>query len=148
MATPYDVVPGERAGTATFRLMPSDDPASGPSTGTVEVAAGGRALTVTYTWTHPDDGEQTGTLLLGVADAGGDVTAGWVDTWHQPDVVALRGHATPVGAVVGYEYGDGWRWEVELEVADGVPQLVMRNLVPSHDGGPATAYEVSRTSWA
>lgn len=147
MPTPYGVVTGPRTGTATFQLMSSDDPAAGPSSGSVEDAAGGRGVTVAYTWNHPDDGQQAGTLLLGVPGEGGSVAAGWVDGWHQPDVVALAGHATDTGAVVGYEYAPGWRWEVELEVVDGAPQLVMRNLVPDDEDGPGTSYEVMRTAW-
>lgn len=148
MPAPYDVVTGPRSGTASFRLMSSDDPAHGPSAGSVELAAGGRAVTVAYTWTHPEDGEQGGTLLLGVPGEDGTLTAGWVDSWHQPDVVALSGRATDTGAVAGYEYAPGWRWEVVLEVVDGTPQLVMRNLVPDGEDGPGASYEVTRTSWA
>jgi hypothetical protein len=50
--------------------------------------------------------------------------------------------------VVGYEYAPGWRWEVELEVADGVPVLVMRNVVPDREDGPGATYEVTRSSWS
>jgi hypothetical protein len=148
MTTPYGVTPGPREGTATFRLMPTDDPASGTSGATVDVAAGGRALLLSYTWEHPQDGAQSGTLLLGVPDETGRVGAGWVDSWHQPGVAALTGTVTAAGAVVGYEYAPGWRWEVELEVADGVPVLVMRNVVPDREDGPGATYEVTRSSWS
>ena len=148
MTTPYGVTPGPREGTATFRLMPTDEPAIGASGATVDVAAAGRALVLSYTWEHPQDGAQSGTLLLGAPDEEGRVSAGWVDSWHQPGVAALTGTGTDAGAVVGYEYAPGWHWEVELEVADGVPVLVMRNVVPEREDGPGATYEVTRSSWS
>ncbi len=145
--TPHGVTPGPRSGTATFRLMPDDGFATGASRADVRVAASGRALSLDYTWTHPEDGEQAGSLLLGVPGEDGAVSAGWVDSWHQPDVIALAGRGSAGGAVVGYEYAPGWHWEVELVVSEGLPCLVMRNVVPEREDGPASTYEVSRSEW-
>ena len=148
MTMPYGVEPGPRSGTATFRLMPTDDFATGASTVTASAVAGGRALELAYTWTHPEDGEQSGLLLLGVPTDDGEVAAGWIDAWHQQTVVALAGRATETGALVEYEYAPGWHWELVLEVARGVPCLVMRNVVPADGERQAAAYDVSRTAWS
>jgi hypothetical protein len=145
--TPYGVTAGSRTGTATFRLMPDHELATGTSTVDVLLVARGRALSLAYTWTHPEDGEQAGTLLLGVPGDDGAVHAAWVDSWHQPDVVALAGARTDTGARVGYEYAPGWHWEIELEVSGGRPALVMRNVVPEHDDAPGSTYDVTRTDW-
>ena len=148
MSTPYGVTTGSRSGTATFRLMPDDDVATGASTVTVSAVAGGRALELAYTWAHPEDGEQSGLLLLGSPDADHAVTAAWVDTWHQQSLTSLAGLTTVTGARVGYEYAPGWLWEIELEVSDARPTLVMRNVPPEREAGPDGAYEVARTSWS
>ncbi len=146
-ALPYDVPAGTVTGTAGFRLLATDDLAVGGSRLDAADAARGRAVRLDYTWTHPDDGEQAGTLLLGVPGEDGTVSAGWVDSWHQPDSAHLAGTGGARGATVGYEYAPGWRWEVELQVSDGVA-LVMRNIVPEHDDGPAATYDVMRAAWS
>ena len=94
MTTPYDVPLGDGAGSYAFRLLPDDHFDEGASTVAVDAAASGRAVLVSYTWVHPVDGPQTGTLLLGVPGEDGAVSAAWVDSWHQRDVVALTGTGT------------------------------------------------------
>lgn len=148
MTTPYDVPLGDGAGSYAFRLLPDDDFDEGTSTVAVDDAASGRAVLVTYTWTHPADGPQTGTLLLGVPGDDGAVSAAWVDSWHQRDVVALTGMSTPTGAVVGYEYAPGWTWEIEVVVVDRSLSMVMRNGVPESDDGPAARYDAMRGIWS
>lgn len=133
-----------RTGTCAFRLMPTDELTEALSSLVVEEVAAGRATLLTYTWWHPQDGEQTGTLVLGVPGDDGTVTASWVDSWHQPDVVLLTGR----DGVVGYEYAPGWRWEVEVAAADGVVSMVMHTIVPERDGEPAVRYDVMRASWS
>ena len=147
MTTPYDVPLGDGAGSYAFRLLPDDDFDEGTSTVAVDAAASGRAVLVSYTWVHPADGPQTGTLLLGVPGEGGAVSAAWVDSWHQRDVVALTGTSTPTGAVVAYEYAPGWTWEIEVVIVDGSLSMVMRNGVPESDDGPAARYDAMRGSW-
>ena len=147
--TPYGVRTGELSGTATFRMMPTDDVATDPSGATVTSSADGRALSVAYWWTHPEDQRRhEGHLLLGVPADDGEVAAAWIDAWHQQTVVALSGRATETGALVGYEYAPGWHWELVLEVTEDVPCLVMRNVVPADGERQAAAYEVSRTAWS
>ena len=70
MTGPWSGVVGSAAGQVRrgeggFRLMPGDEMAAGEASATVEAPAGGYALTLTYTWTHPDDGLQDGVLLAG-----------------------------------------------------------------------------------
>lgn len=145
---PYDAPAGRWSGTAAFRLMPTDDLADGASTLEVADAAHGRALRLDYTWVHPADGEQAGTLLVGAPAEDGTVSAGWVDSWHQKDVTVLSGRGDDTSATVGYEYAPGWRWEVEVRVAGAAVELVMRNTVPERDDSAAVTYDVMRAAWA
>ena len=147
MTTPYDIPLGDGDGQYAFRMLPDDEFAGGSSCVSVDMVALGRAALVSYTWTHELDGDQSGTLLLGVPGEDGAVTAAWVDSWHQRDVVQLTGTGSSTGAVVGYEYAPGWTWEIEVTVEEGALSLVMRNGVPEHDDGPAARYEVLRGRW-
>ena len=133
------------AGTCAFRLMPTDDLVTAPSTLAVDAAAGGARL-LTYTWLHPEDGEQAGSLLLGVPAADGAVTAAWTDTWHQRDLTLLTGATRGPVTTVGYDYAPRWRWEVDLELA-AVVKMVMRNVVPEGEDGTAGPYDVMRARW-
>jgi hypothetical protein len=148
MTTPYDVPLGDREGTNAFRLMPDDEFDAGASTVSVDDAATGRAVVLAYTWVHPEDGPQTGTLLLGLPGEDGTVSAAWVDSWHQRDVVSLSGRGTATGATVAYEYAPGWTWEIELLVDAGSLSLVMRNEVPASEEGPAARYDAMRGRWS
>ena len=139
-------------GTCAFRLRTTDELAPERSTLVVDEVAAGRAALLTYTWWHPDDGEQTGTLVLGVPADDGAVAASWVDSWHQPDVVLLTGSGTAADSAststVGYEYARGWGWEVEVALDAAGASLVMRNVVPEGQDGPAGPYDVMRASWS
>ena len=147
MSTPYNLPLGDGDGSYAFRMLPTDEFDDGASSVSVDSVANGRAVLVSYTWTHAEDGEQRGTLMLGVAAEDGAVTAGWVDSWHQRDVVQLTGTGAESGAVVGYEYAPGWTWEIEVRVEAGALALVMRNGVPESDDSPALRYEVLRGNW-
>lgn len=138
---------GDLRGTCAFRLMPDDDFAESPSTASVTPAAAGAALLVAYTWRHPDDGEQAGTLLLGGLGDDGTVTAAWVDSWHQRVVGLLHGLGGPGAVTVGYEYAPGWRWDVVVAGEGDQVSLVMHNVVPAGQDGFTGAYEVMRATW-
>ena len=140
----HDIPAGARTGLNAFRLMPDDDPFRAPSSLDVSPTAAGRAVLLAYTWVHPDDGEQAGTLMLGTSDDDGVRTAGWVDSWHQPAVALLTG----TDAVVGYEYAPGWRWEVEVSATDDAVTMVMHNVVPEEDGEPGGRYVVMQATWS
>ncbi|WP_374455099.1 hypothetical protein [Nocardioides sp.] len=147
-ALPYDAPAGRWPGTADFRLMPTDDFSGGDSILEVADAARGRALRLDYTWPHPADGEQAGSLLLGVPTADGTVTAAWVDSWHQQDLATLVGTGDDSSATVGYEYAPGRRWEIEVRVGDSGVGVVMRSVVPGDDDSPAVTYDVMRAAWS
>jgi hypothetical protein len=147
-ALPYDAPAGRWPGTADFRLMPTDDFSGGDSVLEVADAARGRALRLDYTWPHPADGQQAGTLLLGVPAADGTVTAAWVDSWHQHDLATLVGSGDDSSATVGYEYAPGWRWEIEVRVLESGVEMVMRNAVPESDDSAAVTYDVMRAAWS
>lgn len=150
VAPPSEALTARRdlAGTCSFRLMPTDDLTPAPSTLVVEPAVSGRATLMTYTWQHPDDGAQTGTLLVGVPGEDGAVTTAWVDSWHQPDVVLLTGTGTASSTTVGYNYAPGWRWEVDVTVEASTASLVMRNVVPEGQDGPSGPYDVMQARWS
>lgn len=146
--TAYDLPVGDWYGSCAFRMMPTDDFADAPSTLSIGAAASGRAVTLSYTWQHPDDGEQSGTLLLGTPGEDGAVSAAWVDSWHQPAVGLLTGTTSRDGAEVAYEYAPGWTWEVGVRRGDDDVSMVMRNVVPEGQGGPAGAYVVMQARWS
>jgi hypothetical protein len=149
MTTPYGVRAGELHGSATFRMRDDEEFATDPSGANVSVVADGRALSIDYWWTHPEDRRRhEGLLLVGTPAEDGGVAAAWIDAWHEPAVTTLVGRPTATGALLEYEYAPGWGWQVELEVSGDVPCLVMRNVVPPGDGRPAGPYDVSRTDWS
>ncbi|QIK76370.1 hypothetical protein [Nocardioides piscis] len=146
--TAYDLPAGVARGTCAFRLMPGDDLADAPSSVSVAATAADRAVVLSYTWEHPSDGAQSGTLLLGAPDEHGTVSAAWVDSWHQPTVVLVTGTGSEAGADVGYEYAPGWLWRVVVRREEDGASLVMRNVVPEGQGGPAGAYDVMQATWS
>ena len=97
-------------------------------------------------------GERTGTYEFRMMPTdefeSGAVTAAWVDSWHQRDVVLLTGSGSSAGATVGYEYAPGWTWEIAVGTTAGDLTLVMRNGVPADEGRPATKYDVMRGRWS
>ena len=138
-----DISAGIRSGSNAFRLMPEDDLFHAPSSLDVRHTAAGRAALLTYSWVHPEDGGQTGTLMLGTTGDDGVRTAGWVDSWHQPVVALLTG----TDALLGYEYAPGWRWEVEVSATDDAVTMAMHNVVPDGDDGPGGRYVVMQATW-
>lgn len=123
----------ERHGSGGFRLMPGDALATGEATATLETPAGGYALLLTYTWTHPEDGPQNGVLLAGSPEQGGDaVEASWIDSWHQkPAPLHLTGTLEGSALELSAFYSGAWGWQIRLDL--GSPQetaVVMRNVIP------------------
>lgn len=140
---------GTWAGTCGFRLMPTYDLATGPSRAASAVEADGHGWSLRYTWVHPTDGEQSGTLLLGSRMEGGAITAGWVDSWHQkPELRLLTGAvssgdttadepAEPAAdddpgearVALAMEY-EGWGWTIEITPDGADLRMSMHNVIP------------------
>ena len=139
---------GRWVGTCAFRLMPTDGFASAPSSATTDTEADGSGWSLRYVWTHPDDGVQSGTLLLGSSDQDGVVTAAWIDAWHQkPHLGVLTGSVVEGGVRLEMDYG-GWGWTIEV-VGDGEQlRMVMNNVIPEGiEGAEPGPYVVMDAQW-
>jgi hypothetical protein len=123
---------GTWQGTNDFRLMPTDPFHTAPAEATLLMAAGGNLATIAYTWAHPADGEQDGLLVVGPGEEEGTVVAFWGDSWHQhPSPKMLLGTIENGLITLDYEYGEGWRWQIFVDVTgDALLQLRMDNVVP------------------
>jgi hypothetical protein len=128
---------GTWAGTNRFRLMPDDAPAEAPATAQLSLGPGGNIAVLTYTWSHPDDGEQEGLLVLGRDETPGGVVALWGDSWHQqPAAKQLIGTAGDTSVTVGYAYSEGWEWRITLDAdGPGVLRWRMDNVMPPSASG-------------
>lgn len=139
---------GRWVGTCAFRLLPTDELAAAPSSALSNVEAAGFGWSLRYDWTHPEDGLQTGMLLVGSPDEDGVVTGAWIDGWHQkPQLGVLTGTVVEGGVHVAMEYS-GWGWTIEV-VGDGDGlRLVMCNVVPAGvDGAEPGPYVVMDARW-
>ncbi len=156
MTGPWSGVVGSAAGQVRrgeggFRLMPGDEMAAGEASATVEAPAGGYALTLTYTWTHPDDGLQDGVLLVGSPEDGSDtVEATWLDSWHQqPAPLRLTGtvDASTYGVLeLSAFYSGAWGWQIRLDLTSPEETvIVMRHVIPEEaldQAPPGTSMQV------
>lgn len=80
------------SGTCGFRLYPTDEFSSGPSSARLTPVAGGAALALDYTWVHPEQGECAGHLVIGRPGDAGRVTASFTDDFHQAsEIHVLQG---------------------------------------------------------
>jgi len=145
-------------GTCGFRLMPADDLADAASTFS-RTPIGAAQMLLRYTWIHPADGPQQGTLLLGGPEDGGrEVHAAWADTWHQqPGLLVLTGTRDGDRVDLAATYLGDWGWEISFTgVMSDSPAMTMRNVVPASardslppDSPPVTAgpYDVMLARW-
>lgn len=146
-------------GTNGFRLYPHEDFASGPSAATLTPVAGGTALALDYTWVHPEQGQQSGHLVIGSAHDDGTVTAAWTDTFHQsPEIRTLTGAsatdrasgAHPIdgeGIALDMEYL-GWGWTIAVRRQEGMLAMMMQNVIPAGvEGAEPGPYDVMRAAW-
>ena len=133
---------GSWSGTNGFRLMPTDDPSSAPATLEVSIAAGGHLALVGYTWSHPDDGPQTGHLTIGRGAEADEAVALWADSWHQkPAATTLTGSIADGTVTLSCFYGGDWQWIITLDTtAPDTLLLRMDNVVPPSAGDHATTY--------
>lgn len=141
---------GSWHGTNAFRLMPNDAQHHSLATAVVAQAAGGQLTSIAYSWSHPEDGNQDGLLVLGPDSSGTEksgVIGFWGDSWHQgPDPRVLSGSIGHGRITVSYDYGNEWRWQITLDTSEPHElKLLMENVVPASAGtedlaqGPYTA---------
>lgn len=144
---PWKADVGAWVGTCGFRLMPDDELVVAESTATSSAEADGWGWQLRYTWTHPQDGVQSGVLLVGSADDDGVVSAGWLDSWHRkPRLREVVGRVVDGALTLEMDY-DGWGWVIGLRSdADGLA-MTMHNVVPEGFGDFAGAYLVMDAAW-
>lgn len=145
---PFGNMVGHWDGACAFRLMPTDELTSAPSSATSDAEAGGFGWSLRYVWTHPDDGVQSAVLLLGSPDADGVVTAAWIDAWHQkPQLGMLTGTVIDGVVRVAMEYS-GWGWTIEVFAEGDALRMVMNNVIPEGiDGAEPGPYVVMDARW-
>lgn len=144
---PFSTLAGGWSGTCAFRLMPSDALAPGASTATATAEADGWGWCLRYSWTHPDDGVQHGTLLLGSPAEEGGIQAAWLDSWHcKPELRLLTGSVVGDGVHLEMTY-EGWGWTIDLRPAAPGLSMVMNNVIPPGHEGFEGAYVVMDAAW-
>lgn len=129
-------------------MMPNDEFASAPSAARSDAEADGIGWSLHYVWTHPDDGVQSGTLLVGSPDQEGVLTAAWIDSWHQkPHLGVLTGAVTDDTVRVAMEY-DGWGWTIEIRGSEAELRMLMSNVIPEGiEGARPGPYAVMDARW-
>ncbi|MEZ5286088.1 MAG: DUF1579 family protein [Vicinamibacterales bacterium] len=129
---------------ATYQLRgdPSFDGDS-PTTASVTPMVGHRFVRIDYTWSEHGK-PQEGALIVAQEPKTGEVTAAWMDTWHNGHRMMLcTGSMLPDGGIdVRGTYPDGvggeeWGWRTRILVADDAWTLTMFNVSP--DGREALA---------
>ena len=124
---------GAWTGFNRLRLLPTDEYRQSAATATVSVA-GGRFVTVAYTWSE-EDKPQDGLMLIG------EDGAVWVDSWHTPDTWMEFSREPDEDGVVRLAgvYEKEWGWQVHLDPATA--KITMHNVPPGHP--PYQAVEIS-----
>lgn len=139
---------GGWAGSNGFRLMPDDELSVAPSEASVASEAQGWGVTLRYTWVHPEEGPQEGTMLISSPDDDGQVVAAWIDSYHQKPALGLpRGTASDAGVHLAMEYS-GWGWTIDLTHEGDALRMVMNNVIPEGvDGAEPGPYVVMDAEW-
>ena len=140
---PLKDVTGAWTGTASFRMMPTDEFAEGAATASSDSEAAGWGWSLRYTWVHAEDGEQSGLLLVASPTDDGAITAAWIDSWHQkPYLQAFTGTFTEGVVDVSAEYAPGWVWRIVVGPEGDGLRMVMHSAVPEGHGDFAGSYPV------
>jgi len=123
---------GRWRGSNAFRLTPTDPPYDADADVEVSPAVGGLVTEVSYRWSHPESGSQTGLLVVGASEEPPAVLAFWSDTFHQaPAATCLAGTSGPGTVTLDYTYAGDWRWTIVLDASDPTRlALRMDNTVP------------------
>jgi hypothetical protein len=126
---------GDWAGTKLLRLEPGVPDRITPSNLTVSTVAGGRFLSLAYTWSF-DGKPQEGFMMVGYDKNDGLTTIGWGDSFHQNSKVMLsEGVIHPDGEidVKGYYGMPGqtpWGWRTTIKATPTGLLLEMYNCEP------------------
>lgn len=105
---------------------------------------------VEYRWSHNDKPHQ-GVLIIAGNKKGGEITGGWVDSWHQnPSVLHLKGtwdSDDKLSFLGHYSAGSGpdWGWRIELRLVGDVLHLEMTNIHPDGKEDWAVRCDYKRT---
>jgi hypothetical protein len=140
---------GSWTGSTAFRLTPDDEPHVSVSSMEVSLAATGLLTQLAYTWSHAQDGERSGLLVLGNGEDENTVVALWCDDWHQRAATWLTGRVDQGVVEVSCTYAGDWEWVIVVDATDADTLSVrMDNVVPESaaaQGYPPGAYWAMRT---
>ena len=129
-------------------MTPNDEPQVAPFTAEVSHGAQGLLSQLAYTWSHAEDGEQSGLLVFGAGEEPGSVLALWCDAWHQKAAKPLTGRADGPLVRLSCTYEGDWEWVIELDASDpDALRLRMDNVIPESaaaQGYPPGAYWAMR----
>jgi len=136
---------GEWTGTNRLWLSPEENPRRSDSTATVALAAGGQAVTISYTWSF-DGQPQEGILILERDKDGSKMEAVWTDSWHMSDKLMVcegsldeKGVASVTGSYAAPP-GPDWGWRTSVGPGEGGSfHIRMYNITP--EGQEALAVE-------
>lgn len=129
---------GTWRGTSTLQDPHTGVAAESPSTASVRAAPGGVRLD--YTWSYQGKPQQ-GSILFGIDDDAGAVTARLTDTWHtgnQPMAFSSPNPGGPTLSVRGTYAappGPDWGWRIDVTPDGDKLRVVMYNVWPQEQGG-------------
>lgn len=116
----------------------------------VDLGPKGSFSQIEYRWSFKDT-VQHGVLLIAGSKKAGDVSVGWVDSWHQsPSVMSMKGKwesEDSVKVLGSYSAGTGpdWGWRFELKLAGDTLHFEMTNIHPDGKEDWAVRCDYNRT---
>jgi hypothetical protein len=125
---------GEWSGVNRLRIMPTDPFRDSASRAMVTLPGQGQFVSIAYTWAEAGE-PQDGLILIGDGSAPREVSAIWLDAWHQhPQWMTCHGAIDETGVVrIAGTYGDepeAWGWRIAVDSDNGALRIVMANLPP------------------
>jgi len=123
------------------------------ATAKVATAVNGKFVTIAYDWADHGEPHQ-GLLLIGQHPEQRDITASWIDSWHQGgSILQLTGDVAENGTVTlraSYPAppDPDWGWRIVISAQPGGFDVVMTNITPTGEESLAveTHYEQRLTS--
>lgn len=137
MSAPHLLEKIEGTWTGRSRLFtPWTTPAEheSASTAVVSPAARGKFMQVAYTWTT-GGAPHEGLLIVGRSAKGEEVTASWIDSWHQSEAFMISsgregdGEVTVTGSYRA-PTGPDWHWRTHVRTTSDGWELLMINISP------------------